>query len=68
MPFSQIHGHSALYDWQHRHFRASIAIARLTVLDEDAKHETVTLSGGRIVGVDPGHGRHAVHPWHAYEL
>jgi hypothetical protein len=68
MPFSQIHGHSALYDWHHRHFRASTAIARLTVLDEDAKHETVTLSGGRIVGVDPGHGRQAVHPWHAYEL
>jgi hypothetical protein len=68
MPFSQIHGHSALYDWHHRHFRASTAIARLTVLDEEAKHETVRLAGGRIVGVDPGHGRQAVRPWRAYEL
>jgi hypothetical protein len=68
MPFSQIHGHSGIYDWHRRHFHASIDIARLTVLDEEAKHETVTLSGGRIVGVDPGHGRQAAGPWRAYEL
>jgi Calcineurin-like phosphoesterase len=68
MPFSQIHGHSTLYDWHHRHFRASATIARLADLDEEAKHETVALSGGRIVGVDPGHGQRPVRPWRAYEL
>jgi hypothetical protein len=68
MPFSQVHGHTSVYDWHHRHFRASAEIAEVTALAEEAKHETVTLPGGRIVGVDPGHGRHAVRPWQAYEL
>jgi hypothetical protein len=68
MPFSQIHGHTSLYDWHHRRFRAPAELARLTRLDDEGKHESVTLSGGRIVGVDPGHERHPVRPWRAYEL
>jgi hypothetical protein len=36
-------------------------------VDETAKHETTTLTGGRIVGVDPGHQRDAHHPWRAWE-
>jgi hypothetical protein len=66
LPFSQVHGHTSLYDWQHQRFRASADIARRTALDEDAKHETTTLAGGRIVGVDPGHGSSSRRPWRAW--
>jgi Calcineurin-like phosphoesterase len=67
LPFSQIHGHTSLYDWQHDRFHASPDIARSTSLDEGAKHETTALTGGRIIGVDPGHGRVARQPWRAWE-
>ena len=68
LPFSQIHGHATLFDWQHRRFTAAAEIAQLTVVDEDAKHETVTLTGGRIIGIDPGHGREPRRPWRAWEM
>ena len=68
LPFSQVHGHASVFDWQHRQYRASEEIARLTSVDEDAKHETVHLDGGRIIGVDPGHGERPRLPWRAWEL
>jgi calcineurin-like phosphoesterase family protein len=68
LPFSQVHGHSSLYDWQQGRFRVPAGLARATRLDEEARHETTTLAGGRIVGVDPGHGRQPVRPWRALEL
>jgi len=68
LPFSQVHGHASVFDWQHRRFQASAEIARLTSVDEDAKHEVVSLVGGRIIGVDPGHGANARRPWRAWEI
>ncbi|MCW2809753.1 MAG: Calcineurin-like phosphoesterase [Friedmanniella sp.] len=68
LPFSQVHGHSSVYDWQARAFAGPAAIAQLTTLDAQAKHATVTLTGGRIVGVDPGHGRRPQRPWRSWEL
>jgi hypothetical protein len=68
LPFSQIHGHDSIFDWQRRRFRAADALARLTVLDEKAKHETTVLPGGRIIGIDPGHGSHPRQPWRAWEI
>jgi hypothetical protein len=67
LPFSQIHGHTALFDWQQRRFRTAPEVAGLTVVDEEAKHETTALVGGRIVGIDPGHGVEARRPWRAWE-
>jgi hypothetical protein len=67
LPFSQIHGHGSIFDWQRRRFRAADDVARLTVLDEEAKHETTVLAGGRIVGIDPGHGSLPRLPWRAWE-
>ncbi len=67
MPFSQVHGHTSLYDWRHGHFRATAAVARLSVVDQDAKHVTTRLHGGRIIGVDPGHDRQPQQPWRAWE-
>lgn len=68
LPFSQVHGHSSLYDWQQQRFRVPAGLVRVTTLDEEAKHETTTLDGGRIVGVDPGHGSRARRPWRAWEV
>ncbi|HEX4249778.1 MAG TPA: metallophosphoesterase [Pseudonocardia sp.] len=68
VPFSQIHGHDSPYDWQRERFRTSDKIARLTVLDHEAKHAVTTLPGGRIIAVDPGHGSQARTPWRAWEL
>jgi hypothetical protein len=67
LPFSQVHGHTSLTDWETGRFRADTRVAALTVLDEGAKHETTTLTGGRIVGVDPCHGERARPAWRAWE-
>lgn len=68
LPFSQIHGHASVYDWRDRRFLASAAVARLTTVDEAAKHEITQLDGGRIIGVDPGHGQQPREPWRAWEI
>ena len=68
MPFSQVHGHSSVYDWQQERFRVPAGLVRVTSLDPGAKHETTTLDGGRIIGVDPGHGSRARRPWRAWEV
>ncbi|SDT23082.1 Calcineurin-like phosphoesterase [Friedmanniella luteola] len=68
LPFSQVHGHSSVYDWRQLRFRVPADLVRVTRLDEEAKHATTTLDGGRLVGVDPGHGREPVRPWRALEL
>ena len=70
LPFSQIHGHDSIFDWQRRRFRAAAAdeLARLTLLDEEAKHETTVLTGGRIIGIDPCHGHQPRRPWRAWEI
>jgi hypothetical protein len=68
LPFSQVHGHSMVVDWRRNKLNSSRAVAKVMTLDTAAAHETATLPGGRIVGVDPGHGRTPHHPWRAFEL
>jgi hypothetical protein len=72
LPFSQIHGHDTIFDWKRRRFRtangAAADLARLTVLDEEAKHETTVLPGGRIIGIDPCHDSQPRRPWRAWEI
>lgn len=68
LPFSQIHGHDSLFDWHRHRFPGSAAeLTARTVLHEQAKHETTTLSGGRIIGIDPGHSVRPNHPWRAWQ-
>lgn len=67
MPFSQVHGHTSLYDWGRRTWRAGDDIAQQTTLDRASSHETTWLDGGFIVGVDPGHGLTAHTHWRAWE-
>ena len=68
LPFSQVHGHSSLYDWRQRSFRCSREIRIRTILDAPARHEITSLSGGRLIGVDPGHRVEASSPWRAWEV
>jgi hypothetical protein len=67
LPFSQLHGHSALFDWGRDRFVADPEIVERTVLDRDRRHETTSLDRGRIVGIDPGHGTAPVAPWRAWQ-
>lgn len=66
LPFDQVHGHTSLYRWDERVFRARAEIARRTTLDEGARHETTKLGGARIVGIDPGHGPTPRRSWRAW--
>jgi N-acetylmuramoyl-L-alanine amidase len=68
LPYSQLHGHASIFDWQTRQYRVMNAVARRTAVDERAKHEATSLPGGRIIGIDPGHGREPRRPWRAFEL
>ena len=68
LPFSQVHGHASLFDFQHRRFRADDAVVAAATVDVEARHVTVRLDGGRIIGIDPGHGRHPHSPWRSLEL
>lgn len=67
LPFSQIHGHSSLVDWSDRKPQLLGPLGAATALDVTAKHETTVLPGGRIIGVDPGHGVRPRRPWRAWE-
>lgn len=69
MPFSQIHGHNSVTSWRADEPTVSRQGAdALVTVDADAKHETVHLSGGRIIGIDPDHRDTPTRPWRAFEL
>ncbi|WP_375429721.1 metallophosphoesterase [uncultured Friedmanniella sp.] len=69
LPFSQVHGHTSVFDWSHRRFAPGPPVtAALTNLDEEAKHAVVTLRGGRIIGIDPGHEERPRRPWRSWEV
>jgi Calcineurin-like phosphoesterase len=68
MPFSQIHGHSSIVDWREQNMTRHGEIHDLVIADFAAKHETVHLAGGRLIGIDPGHRDKPTTPWRALEL
>ena len=67
LPFSQVHGHSAITEWD---AEAQPWADRDRSIDRDdrARHETIRLEGGRIIGIDPGHDDRARTPWRAWEV
>jgi calcineurin-like phosphoesterase family protein len=69
MPFSQIHGHSGITSWRDDDTGVPrTGIEALVATDLAAKHETVYLAGGRLIGVDPDHRDTPTTPWRALEL
>lgn len=66
MPFSQIHGHSTVVDWPRRQVRCSAEVAAAVTIDEQSTQSIVALPGGRIIGIDPGHGVRPRRPWRAF--
>lgn len=68
MPFSQIHGHNSITTWRGDHTRPATGIEALVTLDLTAKHETVHLDGGRLIGIDPDHRETPTISWRAFEL
>lgn len=66
LPFSQIHGHTSLTDWRRGTMRTHLR--HPTSIDRQAKHERVHLSGGQLIGIDPGHRGVPSTPWCALEL
>ena len=69
MPFSQIHGHSSITTWREDDTTVPrTGIEALVTTDLAAKHETVYLAGGRLVGIDPDHRDTSTIPWRAFEL
>ncbi|OBC04119.1 hypothetical protein A5784_13960 [Mycobacterium sp. 852013-50091_SCH5140682] len=69
LPFSQIHGHNSVTKWRGRDTTIhSTGIGALVTVDHAAKHETIHLEGGRIIGVDPDHRETPTSTWRALEL
>jgi hypothetical protein len=68
LPFSLVHGHSSVANWRRRSFEADRDVGELMSVDVERAHATATLPGGRIIGVDPGHGRKPREPWQALVL
>ncbi len=68
MPFNQVHGHTAVHDWQRGMKRGAMEVTFRTRGDPATKIETTRLDGGVIVGVDPCHGYQPRLPWAALEL
>ncbi|ORA39185.1 hypothetical protein [Mycobacterium aquaticum] len=69
LPFSQIHGHNSITTWRAPDTPvARTGIDALVTIDHAAKHETVHLDGGRLIGIDPDHRETPTTPWHAFEL
>lgn len=67
MPFSQVHGHCTVTDWETGKMRGSDAVIASTITNPIARHEITSLRGGRIIGVDPDHGATAASLWAAWE-
>jgi Calcineurin-like phosphoesterase len=69
LPFSQIHGHNSITTWRgHGATVPRAGIEALVTIDDDAKHEIVYLSGGRIIGIDPDHRETPTTSWRGLEL
>ncbi len=67
-PFSQVHGHSAMTDWKRGRLHAAPWVTAVTTIDRDRAHETSTVRGRRIVGIDARHGKKPHRPWAAFVL
>lgn len=67
LPFSQVHGHSSSVRWPEGDLPSRPG-SEAVVVDRALRHTTTVLGGGRIIGIDPGHGADPAEAWGALEL
>lgn len=67
LPFSQIHGHSTVYWWKGNryNFQYPKPLQAATRLDHRSRHVELSLPGGRLIGIDPGHTTAPARRWSA---
>lgn len=63
MPFSQIHGHSAIVSYPRRQWVCEERIRQRSSVDWAARRTVTRLGGGCFVAVDPKHGRSGAPRW-----
>lgn len=63
LPFSQVHGHSAIVGFDRRSWLCEERIRRRSSVDWVARRTETRLAGGRFVAVDPRHGRSGAAVW-----
>ena len=76
-PFSQVHGHSSVYQWENRWHPGQLRKAAQSLgspalvhevgsrvnLNTTHRHTTTPIANATFIGVDPGHGRSATSRW-----
>jgi hypothetical protein len=68
LPFSQLHGHSTVIDWQRDVWRAGPLIAAVAEIDVDRRHVSVPVGAHAVVGIDPCLGRDGGVRWAPFVL
>ncbi|MEU4620513.1 metallophosphoesterase [Actinoplanes sp. NPDC023801] len=63
LPFSQVHGHSAIVDYGRRVWLCPERVRQRSVVDWEARRTVTRLTGGGFVAVDPKHGRSGADRW-----
>jgi len=63
MPFSQVHGHSTIVDWDSRAWRCRERIRDRSTVDWEARHTVTRAGGARFIAIDPRHGRLGAPAW-----
>ncbi|MBO3741688.1 metallophosphoesterase [Actinoplanes flavus] len=63
MPFSQIHGHSAIVSYEHESWMCEERIRQRSTVDWVARRTQTRVGGGRFIAVDPKHGRTGAVRW-----
>ncbi len=68
MPFSQIHGHSAIVSYTQQVWRCDERIRQRSTVDWEARHTFTRLGTSRFVAIDPKHGRDGAPRWKPFVL
>jgi hypothetical protein len=63
MPFSQVHGHSAIVDYTARSWRCRERIQQRSTVDWNSRHTFTRTAGARFVAIDPRHGARGAPSW-----
>jgi hypothetical protein len=63
MPYSQVHGHSTIVDFRHRSWRCGERIRQRSTVDWELRHTVTRAAGGRLIAIDPKHGRAGAARW-----